>query len=483
MQVITEEGSKPIKAWIDTDDKGNLNIEDSALQQAKNLARLPFVWPAVALMPDAHTGKGSTVGSVIATDKAIIPAAVSVDIGCLDKDTEVLTRNGWIKISQWNGQEVMSFDRISSTVSFSMPIRYIIKACETFITLYSPDGIDQWLSPEHKMLLAVTDMYGEPASSRMDILAEDFVTAVKHDNFIGGYDPYIICYDEDITSVENNQPYCFHVGMRDLTIGYEKSLDGKAYCFTMDTGYFVARRNGNIFVTGNCGMIATRLSIKGSQLPDNLASVRHQIERDVPLGAGGQHTREQDILRNVSNLPSVTDVQWNAISPIFKGDKGKFLAKAYPQVGTLGSGNHFIELCIDENDDVWVMLHSGSRGIGNLIGSHYIEKAKKKMESFFITLPDDDLAYIPESDDDFRAFVEAVNWAQDYAKENRKVMLEAVINALRRTLPIDFSITEEAISCHHNYVTKENHFGRNLWITRKGAVRAGKGATVGSSYG
>lgn len=124
---------------------------------------------------------------------------------------------------------------------------------------------------------------------------------------------------------------------------------------------------------------------------------------------------------------------------------------------------------------MWVMLHSGSRGIGNMIGSYYIEKAKKKMEMFFITLPDGDLAYLPEGDEDFDAYVKAVEWAQEYAFENRKQMLAAVLNALQRTIPIEFSVTSEAINCHHNYIARENHFGQNLWVTRKGAIRAREG--------
>lgn len=151
------------------------------------------------------------------------------------------------------------------------------------------------------------------------------------------------------------------------------------------------------------------------------------------------------------------------------------IKKAGAQLGTLGSGNHFIELCIDENQDVWIMLHSGSRGIGNMIGTYFIEKAKKRMEQYFIHLPDGDLAYLPEDTDDFKEYVAAVNWAQNYALENRRVMMEAVIAALRRHIPVEFTITQEAINCHHNYVEKENHFGRNLWVTRKGAIRARDG--------
>lgn len=287
-QVIHEEGAKPVKIWTD-------EVEDAALKQLKNLARLPFIAQnGVAAMPDVHMGIGASVGTVIATDKAIIPAAVGVDIGC--------------------------------------------------------------------------------------------------------------------------------------------------------------------------GMNAVRLSLKASDLPDSLADIRHQIERDVPLGTGGAHQPERTLGMPMSLR--------NRLAAIATKHSALVKNKADFQVGTLGSGNHFIELCIDENQDVWIMLHSGSRGIGNLIGRYFIEKAKRRMEQYFINLPDGDLAYFPEATDDFNDYVEAVQFAQDYALENRRVMMEAVIAALHRHIPIEFAITQEAINCHHNYVAQENHFGRNLWVTRKGAIRA-----------
>jgi tRNA-splicing ligase RtcB len=216
-----------------------------------------------------------------------------------------------------------------------------------------------------------------------------------------------------------------------------------------------------------CGMNAVRLSLKASDLPDSLVSIRHQIERDVPLGAGGAH---QD-----SRLPQVDDGLWLGLSDLTAKHPALSKNHAQKQLGSLGSGNHFIELCLDESQDVWIMLHSGSRGVGNLIGRYFIEKAKRRMEQYFISLPDGDLAYFPEDTDDFNNYVEAVNWAQDYALENRRVMMAAVIGALRRHIPIEFTITQEAINCHHNYVERENHFGKNLWVTRKGAIRAREG--------
>ena len=145
------------------------------------------------------------------------------------------------------------------------------------------------------------------------------------------------------------------------------------------------------------------------------------------------------------------------------------------QLGSLGSGNHFIEVCLDENQAVWIMLHSGSRGVGNLFGRYFIERAKKRMEQHFVTLPDADLAYFPEETEDFGDYMEAVSWAQDYALENRRQMMALVVAALRRHVAAPFRITHEAINCHHNYVERETHFGRNVWVTRKGAIRARSG--------
>lgn len=317
MQVIKDEGSRPIKAWVGTKEAdlattrdGKIqvpDIEDSALTQLKNLARLPFIHSnGVAVMPDVHAGKGSTIGTVIATDKAIIPAAVGVDIGC--------------------------------------------------------------------------------------------------------------------------------------------------------------------------GMNAVRLNLRVDQLPDNLATIRDAIEKAVPVG-NSMHSGFVDRFPSGFNDSAYRSEWFLQLFSDRKPDFDAIMQRASNQIGTLGSGNHFIELCVDEAGFVWVMLHSGSRGIGNMIGTHFIEKAKRNMEKFFITLPDADLAYFPEDTEDFSDYVAAVQWAQDYALENRRVMMKAVCLAVREVLwkkPGDLPgmITEEAVSCHHNYVEKENHFGRNLWVTRKGAVRA-----------
>lgn len=291
---VFEGKNVPIKAWVD-----GVQLEDEALQQAKNLTELPFIYKWLALMPDVHAGRGSTIGSVIATDKAIIPAAVGVDIGC--------------------------------------------------------------------------------------------------------------------------------------------------------------------------GMMTVKTSLNAADLPESLKDIRHQIERDVPVGFNKY---------NDKNCPEVSNKGGNLIHDYHH------ISSRYPgvatkdspiyQMGTLGGGNHFIEICLDEKNNVWIMLHSGSRGAGNRIGTYFIEKAKKEMERYFISLPDKDLAYLSEESQLFGDYMMCVGWAQDYAMENRTVMMQRVVTALQRfTKP--FQLVDEAINCHHNYVQKENHYDKNIWVTRKGAVSARKG--------
>ena len=220
-----------------------------------------------------------------------------------------------------------------------------------------------------------------------------------------------------------------------------------------------------------CGMNAVRLNLKASQLPDNLAPLRHAIERKVPVGF---ELHKQVKAKASSIIPLEKRLQ-----PIIQKHPGlvrmlrKFDATWQKQLGTLGGGNHFIELCLDENQDVWIMLHSGSRGLGNVIGTYFIELAKKEAQHRFGHAPDKDLSYFAEGSASFNDYVEAVEWAQNYAFENRREMMRLILEAIRPLLP-PFQMTKEAINCHHNYVSRENHFGEDLLITRKGAIRAGQ---------
>ncbi|MGH7005400.1 MAG: RtcB family protein [Alphaproteobacteria bacterium] len=297
-----ETGGVPIKAWV----KG-VPLEDAARQQLLNVARLPFVHKHVAAMPDVHRGIGATVGSVIATDGAIIPAAVGVDIGC--------------------------------------------------------------------------------------------------------------------------------------------------------------------------GMAAVRTSIRAAQLPDSLNRIRLEIEAAVPHGRS-DHGGRNDLGAWSGEVPAASLAAWVPLEPGYKA-----IMEAHPKaahqrttrhLGTLGTGNHFVELCLDEADRLWVMLHSGSRGVGNRIGTYFIELAKDEMRRWFVNLPDEDLAYLPDGSQYFLDYVRAVGWAQDYARANREAMMQAVLDVLRKSFP-DLVADELAVNCHHNYVAREKHFGKRVWVTRKGAVRAGEG--------
>ncbi|MGH8595258.1 MAG: RtcB family protein [Gammaproteobacteria bacterium] len=300
--LIEPEKGVPIKAWT----KGVV-LESAAEKQLRNVAAMPFVYKWVAAMPDVHWGIGATVGSVIATKGAIIPAAVGVDIGC--------------------------------------------------------------------------------------------------------------------------------------------------------------------------GMMAVQTTLNASQLPDNLRGVRTVIEKAVPHGRtnnGGKGDRGA-----WGELPKRQIGVWRQIQAGYKA-----ITEKYPKLnrgndvnhlGTLGTGNHFIEVCLDECDRVWFMLHSGSRGVGNRIGMFFIEMARNDMREHIKNLPDRDLAYFEEGSEHFEDYVDAVSWAQNFALYNRKLMMEQLIEGLANCpeLPA-FSPTETAVNCHHNYVAREEHYGQSVFVTRKGAVRAGK---------
>lgn len=300
--VIENEGRATIKAWT----KG-VPFDEKAQQQLENIAHLPLVHSHIAVMPDVHLGKGATIGSVIPSLNAVIPAAVGVDIGC--------------------------------------------------------------------------------------------------------------------------------------------------------------------------GMLATKTSLMANQLPDSLAAIRHAFEAAIPHGrTSGRSKSDRGAWHDI---PEIVAGTWLSLQTRFERicDKHPAIKKTnnVKHLGTMGTGNHFLELCLDENDAVWIMLHSGSRGVGNRIGTYFIELAKKEMQRHQINLPDKDLAYLEEGSEYFDDYVEAVEWAQDFAAKNREIMMCNAIGALRKQLPIDFTTTELAVNCHHNYISREHHFGKDCYVTRKGAVRAQQG--------
>ena len=300
-EVMNVDGGSHIKMWT-----RGVPVEDGARAQLSNAARMPFIFKHLAVMPDVHVGKGSTIGSVIPTLHAIIPAAVGVDIGC--------------------------------------------------------------------------------------------------------------------------------------------------------------------------GMMAAKTTLSAADLPDNLAGIRSAIERAVPHG---RTVGKRDKGAWGDSPPETVDAAWSGLVEQFSkiAEKHARLKNTNNRMhlGTLGTGNHFIEVCLDESDAVWFMLHSGSRGVGNAIGSHFIELAKQDMRTWMINLPDKDLAYFPEGTRHFDDYVEAVEWAQGFAACNREIMMRNVVAAVRAKIAKPFETHVEAVNCHHNYVSREKHFGEEILVTRKGAVRARAG--------
>jgi tRNA-splicing ligase RtcB len=295
----------PVKMWT-----GGVPVEALAKAQLANTAKMPFIYQHIAVMPDVHLGKGSTIGSVIPTLGAIIPAAVGVDIGC--------------------------------------------------------------------------------------------------------------------------------------------------------------------------GMMAAKTTLNGRDLPDNLGPLRSAIERAIPHGmtpkTRGYKGRDGGAWHNP---PSAVDAAWSQLKDEFDVicQKTPRLRKTnnHHHMGTLGTGNHFVEVCLDEQGAVWFMLHSGSRGVGNAIGTHFIEVAQQDMRTHIANLPDKDLAYLNEGTQHYDDYVEAVGWAQKFARMNREVMMQNLIAAVRKVIAKPFETHVEAVNCHHNYVQKERHFGKEVLVTRKGAVSAREG--------
>lgn len=262
-------------------------------------------------------------------------------------------------------------------------------------------------------------------------------------------------------------------GMPDVHLGYGATV-----------GSVIATESAiipsGVGVDIGCGMCAVRTSLTANDLPDSLTGLRLNIESKVPHGrtANGDESRDKGAWGNIQ--PHI-EAAWNReLAEDFKliDKKHKIgMKNSLSHLCSLGGGNHFIEICLDEEDRVWIMLHSGSRGVGNRIGTYFINKAKEEAEKYRLDyyLPNGDLAYLVEHTENFDDYIFAMTWAQKFAAFNRKLMLEEVIKAVQEIIPKSFTLEEKAINCHHNYAQKERHFGKNVWITRKGAVRAGEG--------
>lgn len=232
-----------------------------------------------------------------------------------------------------------------------------------------------------------------------------------------------------------------------------------------------------------CGMMAQQLAITAKDLPDSLGPLRSAMEAAIPHGRT-DNGRSSD--RGAwGTLPTTIAIAWDKL--ILRDDIQIPLAR-HPklfalhtedsgarQLGTLGTGNHFVEICLDKDGAVWVMLHSGSRGIGNRIGTYFIERAKELCARYHVSLPEPNLAFIPEADPIFNDYWRALKWAQDYALVNRQIMMERALATMEKVLGFALIRGLSAVNCHHNYVEKEHHYGSNVFVTRKGAVRARAG--------
>lgn len=225
-----------------------------------------------------------------------------------------------------------------------------------------------------------------------------------------------------------------------------------------------------------CGMNAVRTTLTASDLPDNLARLRSAIEAEVPVGfeqhewSRVQGSRQARAVRPLGDRLAHIVERHRGIAKMLRQFERTWICQA----GTLGGGNHFIEICLDEEQRVWIMLHSGSRGIGNVIGRYFISAAQKDMRRHQLQLPDADLAYLSEGSTLFDDYVDAVDWAQDYALLNRSEMMRRVLDVLAKFAP-PFRLDGEAINCHHNYIARETHGNEDLYVTRKGAISARQG--------
>jgi tRNA-splicing ligase RtcB (3'-phosphate/5'-hydroxy nucleic acid ligase) len=445
VKLIVEKGRVPVHIYTD-------DIESEALQQLTNISQLPFIHHHVAAMPDVHAGIGATVGSVIPTRGAIVPAAVGVDIGCFVGSTKVALLNvkkgtaTLQELAEQGGEHwVFAAHRPPPIegmiegflISGAPATAHLTRQQAELMRVVLDNDAEIICTPDHQFL-TIEGMWCEAQELNEDVLLEAFDT--KENRFHQIKLTEKLDYREDV--------YC-------MTVHHYGN-------FALAAGVFVH----------NCGMNAVRLSLSANQLPYNMKKVRDAIEEAIPVGFNMHSSPQSD---------SATLKQLNTgVTQLF--DKhptvDKMLKNAYKtwtqQLGTLGSGNHFIEICLDESQHVWVMLHSGSRGIGNVIGTYFIGLAKRDLEDQLGQLPHKDLAYFREGSDHFDDYVDAVQWAQDYAMHNRREMMRLILQVLRTQLP-EFEITKEAINCHHNYVAIEEHFGARVYLTRKGAISAKQG--------
>ena len=524
---LIQNGGKQIKVWTDI-----AGIEPEALQQLYRMSRLPFIHDHIAVMPDVHVGKGATVGSVIATKGAIIPAAVGVDIGCFSGDTLITVvdgKNYKIKDLADHGEEIIIFacNTDNKVVAAKANAKLTRKNAKLIkVTLDNDEEIN--CTPDHKFMLrdgtyieaeflsegqSLMPFYSKKDKEGYTLIKQPYSGSwqrvhwvVARSGLLGEIksfpDQKIVIHHKNFCESDNRPENLELMGDRDHSSYHRKLVERNTYWQSED---FEKRRieaikikskfperhaqlfnhkvknithleqiedvycltvpeynnfalSAGVFVH-NCGMLAAKTNLKSSDLPDSLINLRNGIEQAVPVGRS-YHDHDK----------FGKNLDYNQLS-VYQELGNMVLNRSLKQIGTLGGGNHFIEICLDEINNVWIMLHSGSRNIGNEVANIHIKKAKGEMKKALIELEDPDLAYLSEQTQEFKNYVHDLFWCQEYALKNRKVMFENIVNSMKKILP-NLEIIGEVTSCHHNYVSIENHFGENVYVTRKGAIKA-----------
>ncbi len=450
-------------------------LEDKTRAQAERTAQMPFIFPHVALMPDAHLGLGATVGSVIPTVRAIIPAAVGVDIGCFRGDTRIPLLGGTQK-SLKDMAEAGGFWWVYSLDSAGQVVPGKAVALKTrddaeLMRIVACGGEEIICTPDHRFMLN-DGSYREARDLRSnDSLMPLYRRWQTRDGYEGRSNARSARQAQmaevgarNIAAYMSERP---EHGHNHKVISAERiSERADVYCLQVDDHHNFALAAG-VFVH-NCGMIAVRTQFTAAQVAANgpLAPVRQAIERAIPLSAGkyNRGLYDEGTKARVAELESLDGA-----------DSAEQIAGNWRlQLGSLGSGNHFCEVCLDEDDLVWLFLHSGSRGVGNKLANKHIKIARALCDKWWIPLPDADLAYLPEQTPEFWAYIRDLRWAQHFALLNRAEMMARVIGCLQDWMgtPVEAS---ETVNCHHNYTMQEEHFGQQVWLSRKGAIDASAG--------
>ena len=595
----------PVYNWCD-------KIEENTMKQINNLAKLPFAFHHIVLSPDGHLGYGMPIGGVMATKNVIVPNAVGVDIGAVDKETEVLTKEGWKSIAEYQEEDVLVWDNFKQTSFFSKPLLYIIKPCENFTEYKNKYGLDQVLSDEHRMLVyqgyrenkkdntyfckdfrkhllkikkqdyysirttfptneSGVNLTNEQLAIRVMVSADGHIREARENytlielhfkktrkivrskkllkqakidfkehqnkdktvsivfklNWVCDknltdlfscnqsqakiiFDEYLY-WDGTIDKKRNHKNYssvekknadviqyicalnnvragiyrsisekkkwrdCYQVYQtQNAYVGFSKpkkvkKIGANKYCFVVKTGYFIARRNGNIFITGNCGMCAVKTSLTEIDT-DTLKKIMGEIRKVVPVGFK-KHNEKQD--ENLMPQRSFREtVEREEYLPIID----KEYDNALKSLGTLGGGNHFIEIQKGNDGHIWIMIHSGSRNLGLQVANHYNKLAVELNEKYYSQVPKKwELAFLSMDDEEGLAYRAEMEYCVEYALANRLLMMDRIMEIFKKESYGQFGMLGEITNIAHNYASLENHFGQNVYVHRKGATQAKKG--------